>query len=94
MGSEMCIRDRFYTDNSADKLNSENIRTGDIVLKPTSTTPSGYLRANGASVSTTTYAALYAVIGLNGGSNPPANTFYLPNMTSNEYAQYCYYIKT
>ncbi len=73
---------------------SEKNNTGDIVLKPTSTTPSGYLRCNGAAVSTTTYAALYAVIGLNGGASPPANTFYLPNLTANETQQYYYYIKT
>lgn len=73
---------------------SEKNNTGDIVLKPTTTTPTGYLRCNGAAVSMTTYAALYAVIGLNGGVSSTGTTFYLPNLLANETQQYCYYIKT
>lgn len=38
-------------------------RTGDIRLLPTSSTPSGYLRCNGALLNKTTYASLYAVVG-------------------------------
>lgn len=88
------VATKFYVDWWKDYLKGEKKSTGDIVFLPTSTTPTGYLRANGSSVSTTTYAALYAVIGLNGGASPPANTFYLPNLTANESGQYYCYIKT
>jgi hypothetical protein len=45
-------------------LNSSTlIRPGDIIEKPYSTTPSGFLKCNGAEVSKTTYSDLYAAIG-------------------------------
>jgi microcystin-dependent protein len=40
-----------------------NVLTGAIFAWPTETVPSGYLECNGASLDTTTYAALYAVLG-------------------------------
>lgn len=70
------------------------ISTGDIVFKSSIVTPTGYLRCNGSAVSTTTYASLFAVIGYQAGANPPANTFYLPNLATLEASQYYYYIKT
>ena len=41
------------------------IAVGDILRKPYSTTPAGFLKCNGAEVNKTTYASLYAVIGDN-----------------------------
>jgi N-acetylneuraminic acid mutarotase len=41
----------------------ESLSVGDIVRKGYTSTPSGFLRANGASVSKTTYANLYSIIG-------------------------------
>ncbi len=41
------------------------IAVGDILRKPYSTTPAGFLKCNGAEVNKTTYANLYAVIGDN-----------------------------
>jgi len=46
------------------------------------TLPSGWLLCDGSAVSTTTYAALYAVIGNTFGSNPPAGQFLLPDTRS------------
>jgi microcystin-dependent protein len=44
------------------------------------TLPSGYLFCNGAEKSTTTYAALYAVIGdIYATSSPSAGNFFVPN---------------
>ena len=39
------------------------ISVGDIIRKPYTTTPAGFLKCNGAEVSKTTYANLYSVIG-------------------------------
>ena len=44
-------------------LSSSGTSVGEVIERPTSTTPTGYLRANGGEVSQTTYSALYAVIG-------------------------------
>ena len=52
--------------------------TGTIIYHSTSTAPTGYLKANGASLSTTTYATLFAVIGYTyGGSGA---SFTLPDL--------------
>lgn len=40
-------------------------KTGDIIKRTSSTTPSGFLQCNGGQVSKTTYSGLYAVIGDN-----------------------------
>jgi len=51
---------------------------GTIIYHSTSTAPTGYLKANGASLSTTTYATLFAVIGYTyGGSGA---SFSLPDL--------------
>ena len=42
---------------------SSGIAVGDIIRKPYSTTPTGFLKCNGAEVDKTTYSSLYAVIG-------------------------------
>ena len=43
--------------------------------------PSGYLLCNGAEVSRTTYAALFAAIGTTYGTGDGSTTFNLPNLT-------------
>lgn len=42
---------------------SSGIAIGDVIRKPYATTPSGFLKCNGAEISKTTYSSLYAVIG-------------------------------
>ena len=51
-----------YVDNLANNASSL-IAVGNIIEYPSVTTPSGFLKCNGAQVSKTTYANLYAVIG-------------------------------
>ena len=46
-------------------VSSGDIAVGDILRKPYSNTPAGFLKCNGAEVSKTTYADLYAIIGDN-----------------------------
>lgn len=54
--------------------------TGSIQMWSTATAPTGYLICNGSSVSTTTYADLFAVIGYTFGGS--GGSFSLPNYTN------------
>ena len=53
--------------------------TGELKMWPTGTAPTGYLLCNGALISRTTYAALFAVIGTTYGAGDGSTTFTLPN---------------
>lgn len=55
-------------------------RTAEIVFFPSSSAPAGFLKANGAAVSRSTYAALFAVIGTNYGAGDGSSTFNLPDL--------------
>jgi microcystin-dependent protein len=57
------------------------IPTGGLMMWPVVTPPSGYLLCNGAAVSRTAYAALFAVIGTTFGVGDNSTTFNLPNYT-------------
>jgi microcystin-dependent protein len=56
--------------------------TGGLIMWGTGTAPSGWLLCNGAAVSRTTYAALFAVIGTTFGVGDGSTTFNLPNYTN------------
>jgi len=56
------------------------VDTGTIVPWPTNSVPSGYLDCNGAAVSRSTYADLFAVIGTTYGSGDGSTTFNVPNI--------------
>jgi hypothetical protein len=51
---------------------------GTVITVAASTAPTGYLKANGASLSTTTYAALFAAIGYTFGGS--GSSFTLPDL--------------
>ena len=53
---------------------------GDIKYTARSTAPTGWLKANGAAVSRTAYAALFAAIGTTYGAGDGFNTFNLPDL--------------
>lgn len=57
----------------------ESFPTGGIVAFPTNTPPAGWLRANGAEVSRTAYAGLFAAIGTTYGAGDGTTTFRLPD---------------
>lgn len=59
---------------------SAAVVTGEIKWFSGSTTPAGYLACNGAKVSRTTYANLFAVIGTKWGTGDGSTTFTLPNL--------------
>ena len=67
-----------YDINGSDLTNIQGISTGLIIPWGSASVPSGFLECNGQSVSTSTYAALFAVIGYTyGGSGA---SFLLPNL--------------
>jgi microcystin-dependent protein len=54
--------------------------TGSIIIWSTNTPPSNWLLCNGATVSRTTYATLFSVIGTTYGAGDGSTTFVLPNL--------------
>ena len=57
--------------------------TGSLITWPTATPPAGYLECDGAALSRTTYAALYAVLGVTYGKGAGAlanTTFRVPDL--------------
>jgi phage-related tail fiber protein len=59
---------------------SGGVPSGAVFWFAASTAPTGYLKANGAAVSRTTYAALFAVVGTTFGAGDGSTTFNLPNL--------------
>ena len=60
-------------------LNAGNI-VGQVCFFGMTTAPAGFLKANGAAVSRTTYADLFAAIGTTYGTGDGSTTFNLPDM--------------
>ena len=68
-----------YDINGANLTGIEGVNTGIIIPWTSASIPSGFLECNGQSVSTSTYAALFAVIAYTyGGSGA---SFNVPNLT-------------
>ncbi|MDN5506952.1 MAG: tail fiber protein, partial [Comamonas sp.] len=63
----------------ADTL-SDHVPTGAVIMFPTASLPAGYLKCNGAAVSRTTYAKLFAVLGTYYGAGNGSTTFNLPDL--------------
>lgn len=60
--------------------NSASLPAGTIVQWPGATAPANWLICDGAAVSRTTYASLFAAIGVQYGSGDGTTTFNLPNL--------------
>jgi microcystin-dependent protein len=60
-------------------INAGNI-VGEVCFFGMSTAPTGFLKANGAAVSRTTYAALFTAIGTTYGAGDGSTTFNLPDL--------------
>jgi microcystin-dependent protein len=61
---------------------SNGAPTGGLVMWPTGSAPTGWLLCNGAAVSRTTYAALFAIVGTTFGVGDGSTTFNVPNYTN------------
>jgi microcystin-dependent protein len=59
---------------------SPTLLPGAVMYFAQSTAPTGYLKANGAAISRTAYAALFAAIGTTFGAGDGATTFALPDL--------------
>lgn len=71
-----------YVDAKLVILAAPYIKTGDIVVRSTASSYSGYLRCNGGIVSKTAYANLYAALGASFSYD--TNNFKLPDLTASE----------
>lgn len=73
---------RFVTDSEKSTWNSASagVNTGDIIYRTSNTVPAGYLKANGAEISRTTYSDLFSVIGTTFGVGNGSTTFKLPDL--------------
>ncbi len=56
--------------------------TGEIILFGSTANPTGYLACDGAAVSRTTFAALFALIGTTFGAGNGSTTFNVPNLNA------------
>ena len=59
----------------------DRVPVGTVIAVAANSAPSGYLLCNGAAVSRTTYAGLFAKIGTTYGTGDGSTTFNLPNLT-------------
>lgn len=57
-----------------------SVPAGSVILFAANTAPTGYLKANGATVSRSTYASLFAAIGTTFGAGDGSTTFVLPDL--------------
>ena len=65
--------------DGVDKLSKTDL-IGEVAFFARTTPPSGWLKANGAAISRTTYAALFAAIGTTFGDGDGRTTFNLPDL--------------
>lgn len=59
---------------------AQEVGTGSIIYVAKNTAPTGYLKANGAAISRTTYGVLFAAIGTTFGAGDGSTTFNLPDL--------------
>jgi microcystin-dependent protein len=74
----------FSGEGSYEELSGSAVNplpTGIIIFHASATVPSGWLSCSGASVSKTTYANLYSVLGVNAFGTDTSTDFFLPNFT-------------
>jgi phage-related tail fiber protein len=69
-----------YTKTEVDGLLVTATPAGTVIHVAMNTAPTGYLKANGAAVSRTTYAALFAAIGTTFGAGDGSTTFLLTDL--------------
>jgi len=72
-----------YDFDGANLTGIEGIPTATIVPWSSASVPSGFLECNGAAVSRSTYAALFAIVGTTYGAGDGASTFNLPDLQDN-----------
>lgn len=72
-----------YDYSGANLTGIEGIPTATIIPWSTSSVPSGFLECNGQTVSRSTYAALFAIVGTTYGAGDGSSTFAVPDLQDN-----------
>jgi microcystin-dependent protein len=72
-----------YDFSGANLTGIEGIPTATIVPWSSASVPTGFLECNGAAVSRSTYAALFAIVGTTYGAGDGATTFNVPDLQDN-----------
>ena len=72
-----------YDFDGANLTGIEGIPTATIVPWSSASVPSGFLECNGQTVSRSTYAALFAIVGTTYGAGDGSSTFGLPDLQNN-----------
>jgi|TARA_E500000318_G_scaffold12514_1_gene11512 microcystin-dependent protein len=72
-----------YDFDGANLTGIEGIPTATIIPWSDSSVPTGFLECNGATVSRSTYAALFAIVGTTYGAGDGSSTFVLPDLQDN-----------
>jgi len=72
-----------YDFDGANLTGIEGIPTATIVPWSSASVPSGFLECNGAAVSRSTYAALFAIVGTTYGAGDGSTTFNVPDLQDN-----------
>lgn len=72
--------DKWVLQNPANGIFTATQQPGEICFFARNTAPSGFMKANGAAVSRTTYASLFAAIGTTFGVGDGLTTFNLPDL--------------
>jgi microcystin-dependent protein len=70
-----------YDFSGANLQGVQGVNTGIIVPWGNASVPSGFLECNGAAVSRSTYATLFAIVGTTYGAGNGSTTFNVPNLT-------------
>ena len=81
-----------YVDAKLVIFSAPYLKTGDILIRSSTASYTGYLRCNGGILSKTTYASLYAALGETFSYD--TNTFKLPDLTSSEPDGLAFFIRT
>lgn len=74
------IDTNIYTKTQMSNILLSVVPAGTVIAFASSTAPTGYLKANGALISRTTYASLFAAIGTTFGAGDGSTTFALPDL--------------
>lgn len=78
--NNMAATKKYVDDEIAAIPSAEGVPAGTIIWTARSTAPTGYLKANGAAVSRTTYADLFTAIGTQHGAGDGSTTFNVPDL--------------
>lgn len=78
--NNMASTKKYVDDQIAAIPTAESTPAGTVIWTARSTAPTGYLKANGAAISRTTYATLFSAIGTTYGAGDGSTTFNLPDL--------------